>query len=198
MFRVTFLVLFSSLWNEPFSLNTYRWLPLLCELSYCDFSLALALLFTFYGSVTALEREPELSDGSNTNHSDRANQWFTICNQLSNRRISWTVSLWRHVQSLFSLLIYNIWNIQQIASLRLCSRWFQWMIVSCNLFLSLTLSTCCLQVYRLSGKCFQLQIHSNKQKLLRKIDPYASHKLHVRIIHPNRIDVSEKHQIILV
>lgn len=198
MFRVTFLVLFSSLLKlavffEHLQVDTTSlWVVLLW------FLFGSGSTVHFYGSVTVLEREPELSDGSNTNHSDRANQWFTISSQLSNRRISWTVSLWRHVQSLFSLMIYNIWNIQQIVSLRLCSRWFQWVIVSCNLFLSLTLSTCCLQVYRLSGKCCQLQIHSNKQKLLRKIDPYASHKLNVRITHSNRIDVSEKHQIILL
>lgn len=198
MFRVTLLVLFSSLLKlavffEHLQVDTTSlWVVLLW------FLFGSGSTVHFYGSVTALERDPELSDGSNTNRSDRANQWFTICSQLSNRRISWTVSLWRHVQSLFSLMIYNIWNIQQIVSLRLCSRWFQWVIVSCNLFLSLTLSTCCLQVYRLSGKCCQLQIHSNKQKLLRKIDPYASHKLNVRITHSNRIDVSEKHQIILL
>lgn len=198
MFRVTFLVLFSSLLKLAVFFEHLQvdapslWVVLLW------FLFGSGSTVHFYGSVPALEREPELSDGSNTNHSDRANQWFTICSQLSNRRISWTVSLWRHVQSLFSLMIYNIWNIQQIVSLRLCSRWFQWVIVSCNLFLSLTLSTCCLQVYRLSGKCCQLQIHSNKQKLLRKIDPYASHKLNVRITHSNRIDVSEKHQIILL
>lgn len=198
MFRVTLLVLFSSLLKlavffEHLQVDTTSlWVVLLW------FLFGSGSTVHFYGSVTALEREPELSDGSNTNRSDRANQWFTICSQLSNRRISWTVSLWRHVQSLFSLMIYNIWNIQQIVSLRLCSRWFQWVIVSCNLFLSLTLSTCCLQVYRLSGKCCQLQIHSNKQKLLRKIDPYASHKLNVRITHSNRIDVSKKHQIILL
>lgn len=198
MFRVTLLVLFSSLLKlavffEHLQVDTTSlWVVLLW------FLFGSGSTVHFYGSVTALERDPELSDGSNTNHSDRANQWFTICSQLSNRRISWTVSLWRHVQSLFSLMIYNIWNIQQIVSLRLCSRWFQWVIVSCNLFLSLTLSTCCLQVYRLSGKCCQLQIHSNKQKLLRKIDPYASHKLNVRITHSNRIDVSKKHQIILL
>lgn len=198
MFHVTFLVLFSSLLKlvvffEHLQVDaTSLWVVLLW------FLFGSGSTVHFYGSVTALERDPELSDGSNTNHSDRANQWFTICSQLSNRRISWTVSLWRHVQSLFSLMIYNIWNIQQIVSLRLCSRWFQWVIVSCNLFLSLTLSTCCLQVYRLSGKCCQLQIHSNKQKLLRKIDPYASHKLNVRITHSNRIDVSKKHQIILL
>lgn len=198
MFRVTLLVLFSSLLKlavffEHLQVDTTSlWVVLLW------FLFGSGSTVHFYGSVTALERDPELSDGSNTNRSDRANQWFTICSQLSNRRISWTVSLWRHVQSLFSLMIYNIWNIQQIVSLRLCSRWFQWVIVSCNLFLSLTLSTCCLQVYRLSGKCCQLQIHSNKQKLLRKIDPYASHKLNVRITHSNRIDVSKKHQIILL
>lgn len=198
MFRVTFLVLFSSLLKlavffEHLQVDTTSlWVVLLW------FLFGSGSTVHFYGSVTALERDPKLSDGSNTNRSDRANQWFTICSQLSNRRISWTVSLWRHVQSLFSLMIYNIWNIRQIVSLRLCSRWFQWVIVSCNLFLSLTLSTCCLQVYRLSGKCCQLQIHSNKQKLLRKIDPYASHKLNVQITHSNRIDVSEKHQIILL
>lgn len=198
MFRVTFPVLFSSLLKLAVFFEHLQvdapslWVVLLW------FLFGSGSTVHFYGSVTALEREAELSDGSNTNRSDRANQWFTICSQLSNRRISWTVSLWRHVQSLFSLMIYNIWNIQQIVSLRLCSRWFQWVIVSCNLFLSLTLSTCCLQVYRLSGKCCQLQIHSNKQKLLRKIDPYASHKLNVRITHSNRIDVSEKHQIILL